>query len=110
MEKIDREKLRELMSLGKVSVIDVLSSQSFLKEHITGSISMPFNELENEGWKKLDRNKIVVPYCAGLNCHASHRAGEILEAAGLKVMVYEGGLEDWKRSGYPMEGASYPSK
>ena len=65
---------------------------------------------EYGGWNKLEQGKPVVPYCAGKTCNASRRAGEILESHGMKVYVYEGGISEWRDSGYPMEGEKYTEK
>ena len=110
MELISKEKLLELMNKDEVTVINVLASFSYKEEHIKGSISMPFNILEDGGWNKLEQGKPVIPYCAGKTCNASRRAGEILESHGMKVYVYEGGLSEWRESGYPMEGEKYTEK
>ena len=44
--------------------------------------------------------------------HATHHEGpgEILESHGMKVYVYEGGISEWRDSGYPMEGEKYTEK
>ncbi len=110
MELISKEKLLEFIKNDEVTVINVLASFAYTEEHIKGSISMPFNIIEDGGWNKLDQKKPVVPYCAGKTCHASRRAGEILESHGMKVYVYEGGISEWRDSGLPMEGEKYNRK
>lgn len=46
----------------------------------------------------------VVVYCGSAHCRRSARAVERLERLGYReVYRYEGGLEDWRRRGLPVE-------
>jgi rhodanese-related sulfurtransferase len=91
-------------------LINVLSEQDFLKEHIPGSINMPVanknfaSQLEELPAIGGDMNHNIVVYCANTQCTASSTAAQTLERAGFtNVQRFEGGMEEWKAAGYPVE-------
>lgn len=101
---IGKEELKLRMDRGSVTVVDVLSRKSFDDLHIKGSIWIPFDQIEMNGWEILDRKKAVVTYCANYNCSASKRAAAIIALHGYEVFAYEGGIQEWADSGLPVEG------
>ncbi|WP_075056451.1 hypothetical protein [Thermogymnomonas acidicola] len=102
---VSRQELWDLMKSGNVVVVNVLSRVSYEDMHIPGgSISIPFDELENGGWRKLDKSKLIITYCHNSNCGASKRAAELIASHGYKVAAYEGGIKEWYESGMPVEG------
>jgi rhodanese-related sulfurtransferase len=45
-----------------------------------------------------------VTYCSSFECEASTIAAQKLDKYGFKnVLEFKGGLEDWKKAGYPTE-------
>lgn len=91
-------------------IIDVLSSDSYAKQHVPGSISIPSGEpqfLERVAEKVPDKETPVVLYCSGPTCDASPEAAERLEEAGYQdVREFRGGLQEWESSGYTFDGRS----
>jgi rhodanese-related sulfurtransferase len=58
-----------------------------------------------KGLEALDANDEIVVYCSNPDCVASVAAFRMLADDGYaKVWRYAGGLEDWKGTGYPLEG------
>ena len=54
----------------------------------------------------LPRNAEIVVYCGGPKCPQSRMAAEKLAKLGYEnVRAYEGGLEEWKGSGFVVEKA-----
>ena len=54
-----------------------------------------------------DKGALVVTYCAGLKCPASHLLGEKLRALGYKnVLEYHEGIEGWVAAGQKVEQAA----
>lgn len=85
-------------------VINVLSADSFNKEHIPGSINIPLESpdfLERVARKVKGKNAEIVVYCAKTECSASERAAEKLTEAGYtRVYDFTGGMKEWKDSGH----------
>jgi rhodanese-related sulfurtransferase len=49
----------------------------------------------------LSREALYVVYCWNASCHASTKTAQRLEALGFKVKELHGGLQDWKKQGFP---------
>lgn len=105
---IKREELKRLIDEGEgFALVNVLERDAYEKEHICGSINMPASEIEAEAPNTLRKDDLVVVYCGGPSCRASGDAVERLESMGyFNVRRYKGGIEEWKKSGYCMEGVS----
>lgn len=73
-------------------------------EHIAGAISPPHREISPDTTAALSKNKLYVAYCWGPGCNGSTRAALGLSALGFHVKELMGGIEYWKREGYPTEG------
>lgn len=82
-----------------VLILNVLPRNEFLKEHITGSVSVPMDEKDFAAQveqKAGSKSSEIVTYCAGPNCDASDKAAENLSRAGFtNVQVYKGGMQEW---------------
>jgi len=102
---VSRDELQDRLRKGDVQLVNVLEPEHFHLGMIHGSIRIPASELE-ERRHELDQFKPVVTYCAGPKCPASSKGAEILLRHGFNVRAYEGGIEDWKAAGLPMESQS----
>lgn len=90
-------------------VINVLTKESYDDCHIKGSINIVLTEFEEKA-KMLDKAKSFVVYCANYECSASRRAFELMRGLGFdNVVAYEGGTEEWRKKGFPTEGACVQS-
>jgi rhodanese-related sulfurtransferase len=104
MRKISENEFKKILKHNPdVVVIDVLSEESYEKEHIPNSINIP---LEDENFISHVQAKIkskdtpIVVYCAGFTCSASTEATSLLEENGYKHVVdFKGGLEEWHKEG-----------
>lgn len=104
MNTITREELTSKIGSPWLQLVNVLAPESYAKIHISGSVSMPRQELENGRWKELDSSKQVVVYCSSYQCDASKAAAQFLEEKGFDVSAYEGGIKEWAEAGLPTEG------
>jgi len=109
VKKISRDELLKLINSGeKFKLVDVLTRESFEKEHIKGSISAPLDNIGKKTAKMLKKADKIVVYCASFDCHASTEAAEKLLSMGYKdVLDYKGGLQDYKEANLPMEGSEH---
>jgi rhodanese-related sulfurtransferase len=51
----------------------------------------------------MDRDSLYVVYCWNASCHASAKTANRLESLGFKVKELHGGLETWRKQGFPTE-------
>lgn len=91
-----------------VHVWNVTTDQYFKGEMIPGSRHVPLDRLP-EALKKASvaKDSAIVVYCAGPKCPASKTAAEQLDALGYSnVSKFEGGIEEWKKSGYEINNCT----
>jgi rhodanese-related sulfurtransferase len=89
-----------------VVVIDARSEAAYLQEHIPQAISFPHATMDAASTSKLDRGVLYVTYCDGIGCNGSTKGALKLAELGFDVKELIGGIEWWKRDGYPTETAS----
>ncbi len=99
-----------LKAKENIIVIDTRSADAYQKEHIPGAFSFPHRAMTQESTQeKLNKNTLYVTYCDGIGCNASTKGALKLSELGYKVKELMGGIEWWKRDGYPVatKNASY---
>ena len=103
-ETISAEGLKEKMDDGEdFTLINVLSSDEYEKEHIPGSINIPYQDIAKH-YKELNKDKEIIVHCSDEFCDASSIAYEKLKKLGFdNVKEFEGGIDEWKENGYPLE-------
>lgn len=103
MRLIDREEVKQKLDRGDdFKLVMVLGEWAYRAKHIPGSLHLDTIE---KALQALDTNDEIVVYCSGPSCVASVAAYRMLTQNGYgNVRRYAGGLEDWERSGYPLEG------
>jgi rhodanese-related sulfurtransferase len=105
MKTISRDELKKMMD-DKVDLvlIDARTHEGFDKGHLPGAVKVPADRLAERAVRKFGKNRTIVTYCSGLSCESSTIAARKLEKLGFTtVLDFKGGLEDWKRAGYPLE-------
>ncbi|MCP9986109.1 MULTISPECIES: rhodanese-like domain-containing protein [Streptomyces] len=103
--EIDSADLRDALEAGQdLVVVDGRSSESYEAEHIPGAISIPHRSISQESLSALSKAPLYVAYCDGIGCNASTKTAIKLATAGFRVKELIGGLDWWKRDGYPTEG------
>lgn len=107
-ETIDLEGLKQRLDDDDSFVINVLSEDSYTKQHIPDTRNVP--EGADDFGDRIrdmvpDREAPIVVYCADEDCQASPRAAEKLVEMGYEnVFDFEGGLQEWKDAGLDVEG------
>ncbi len=86
-----------------ITVVDARWPESFNAEHIPTAISLPLKSLSAETTADLPRDAEYVVYCWDESCRASARVAQRLEQFGFRVKSLHGGLQAWKKQGYPTE-------
>jgi len=104
---ITREALKEKMDAKEdFLLLDVLSAESYQREHLPGAINLPLLRIDAASTAALPKDKEIVVYCGSFECQASPAAARRLEELGFtRVVDFEGGLADWKAAGYPLQSS-----
>ena len=101
-KKISSQQLIELTNKDNAVLIDLRSSDDYSNGRITGSINIPFSEIEDRSHEiKLSDEKSLVLICdAGSQ---SANAGESLKKHGFdNSLILSGGISQWKMDNLPL--------
>lgn len=105
--EIDSWDLAEAQKAGAdLVVLDARSPQAYQREHIAAALSFPHQRMVAEHTAGLRRDALYVVYCDGIGCNASTAGALKLAQLGFQVKELIGGLDWWKRSGFPTQGSS----
>ena len=105
MTTIGRTELEQLISSGRVTVLEALPPAYHAREHIPGALNMPHDRVDELAPVLVpDRAATVAVYCSNLACQNSTMAARRLEELGYTdVRKYAEGKEDWIAAGLPTE-------
>lgn len=90
-----------LINHDKGVVIDIRSQDAFATGHITGSISLPLNDLKNK-IKKIEKYKlqpVIIVCAAGTD---SPKAVATLTEFGFQPQLLNGGIRAWRDAELPL--------
>ncbi|GAA4684329.1 hypothetical protein GCM10023347_44230 [Streptomyces chumphonensis] len=89
---------------GGFVLIDARRPEAYAREHLPGAVSLPHQDITAETTAGLDPDVPCVTYGWGPACNGGTRAAAKLAALGFRVKEMIGGVEYWKRGGYPTQG------
>jgi rhodanese-related sulfurtransferase len=89
-----------------ILVIDARSAEAYAECHIPGAINLPHRTISPATVAALPKDRVLVTYCWSPACNASTKAAAKLSALGFRVKELIGGIEYWRKDGYPVEGAA----
>jgi rhodanese-related sulfurtransferase len=103
MNLISGEELKQKLDRGdKFKLVNALGEWAFNAKHIPGSINI--SKIE-DAKKRLNPGDEIIIYCSNPSCIASIIGYQLLTRMGYKnVRRYAGGIEEWQKAGYPLEG------
>lgn len=84
-------------------LLDARSPDGFAAGHIPGAVNLHHRKMDANTTRAFAKNDVIVVYCAGTYCNASTKGAAKLAALGFRVKELIGGLEGWKKEGYPVE-------
>ena len=101
-KKITPQDLINLTNQDAAQLIDLRSSNEFDDGHITGSINIPYTDLEDRIHEiKKQEDKSLVLICD--TGSQSANAGEVLNKSGLeKTVILSGGIGAWRLDNLPL--------
>jgi rhodanese-related sulfurtransferase len=86
-----------------IVVLDVRSRELYAEAHVAGAINLPYAEIDGEtAAAHVPEGAVAVTYCAGPHCNAATQGALRLAQLGYPVKEMIGGLDYWRRSGYPI--------
>ncbi len=92
---------------GSALFIDARPAGPFREGHVAGARSVPYDGPEAripDGVLTLPRDRTLVVYCEGGDCHSSLGLAKLLHDKGFKdIRVMTGGWAEWTQSGLPAE-------
>ena len=87
--------------------IDARPIEDFDASHITGAISLDYNEFQiiaDNVLANISKDKTIITYCSDSECESSMELGDLIVKKGYKrVFILIDGLPGWKQLGYPIE-------
>ena len=101
LEPVTLRELRELLSKGDVTLLDVRPRAEYDAGHIPGALSIPVAELDRR-LDELPRHREVIAYCRGPYCVFSVEAVGTLRARGYRARRADEGLPEWQADGLPV--------
>ncbi|MBN1164644.1 MAG: hypothetical protein JXB45_08700 [Candidatus Krumholzibacteriota bacterium] len=88
-------------------IIDARTAAQFRKGHIPGAILLDYYQMGyymDHILPYLSPDEPAVLYCAGPLCDDSELlAQELYNMGYMKMLVFKGGMEEWEKSGLPLE-------
>lgn len=97
LPNIDPARARHLIDTGAI-LVDVREASEFARERVPGARNVPLSSLgkvQNAG------ARAVIFHCkSGMRTRTN--AGRLAEAAQGEAYVMEGGIDAWKRAGFPV--------
>jgi rhodanese-related sulfurtransferase len=101
-KKITPQDLINLTNQDAAQLIDLRSSNEFDDGHITGSINIPYTDLEDRIHEiKKQEDKSLVLICD--TGSQSANAGEVLNKSGFeKTVILSGGIGAWRLDNLPL--------
>lgn len=110
--KLELATLKKLYAASAALVIDAREAADYADGHISGALSLPYNDAmaEPERVKKIDpAGRPIVIYCSGGDCELSMDLAKLLVEAGKRrVLVYEGGFPEWQGASLPVTKGANP--
>lgn len=85
-------------------LVDLLPASDYARTHIQGAINIPLEELETKANQWLSHQINIIVYSASPTCHGAEWGQEFLATHGFRVWQLEGGIEEWIKKLYPLEG------
>ena len=103
---ITRDELKRKMDRGEGFVlVDALGTEHYESTHLPGSVSLPYEFVDEAERVLPDKDAEIVVYCMNEGCSASgEEVRELTEMGYTNVRHYSAGKQDWMRAGLPVEG------
>lgn len=106
--KISKEEVLAKIKMGDVVLLNVATAEEYRKLRIKGSLHQHYQDDPEAFSKKAEetfgKDKSFIVYADHFGNLQSFEATQALKQRGIKALNYAGGVQEWHKSGYPMEG------
>lgn len=105
---VDLDQAKALFDDG-VKFIDVRNPRLYARRHVAGAHHLDLKDVYTRDSLSAvaDNDDPIIIYCSGVKCSRSYRASEMAVSWGFsEVYYFRGGIVDWRKAGYPLEGES----
>ncbi|HWR01632.1 MAG TPA: rhodanese-like domain-containing protein [Chlorobaculum sp.] len=106
-DEITLAEAKTLFDGKKACFVDARPEYLFSVSHIKGARSLSssrFFEQIPEFRKQIPAETLIVVYCVNDKCGKAHYVARMLRTNGFRnVRVFEGGIVEWNKAGYPLE-------
>ena len=100
LRKVKAETARKWLELESAVLIDVREPDEYIREHIPQARLVPLSGFNDEDFPG-EHDKIAIVHCrSGSRTQAA--AATILQAGFAEVYQLKGGLQAWRKAGYPV--------
>jgi rhodanese-related sulfurtransferase len=101
-ERVDVQTAREMQRAGD-TIIDVRTSDEYVKGHIAGAINIPIGNLAGD---RLPTGPVLTACSTG---RRGGRAADLLDRAGRTAFSIDGGTKAWAAAGLPIVTGPEPT-
>ncbi len=102
--KVSAGELNDLVSRGKVILVDVRSREAYDRAHLPGALSVPLDELPSRVDELRASQQDIVTYCSGPRGDNGLEAAISLRESGVtRVRALDGGFQRWVALGHVVE-------
>lgn len=107
LQTIGLGEFRTLVEEKKAVILDARAAPFYDQGHVPGALNLARDDFARD-YRKLaprlrpDRDRLIVVYCSGGECHDSKLVASALLSLGFSdVKVFTGGWEQWSQAGLP---------
>ena len=99
--------VKSVQKKNNAVLIDARPYKKYLQSTIPGAIAIPDTDMEQLlGKFPIDKNMKIITFCGGYDCGKSHKVAKKLLSLGYKdILVYAGGVPQWKKDGLSTTGS-----
>ncbi len=108
IELVNAEQVRRILEAGTHVIFDARPAPEYFARALPGAISVPYHEIE---YAFLDARIFLTPqqpvltYCSDPTCDDALLLAFFLRDHGYtNVVLFPGGMSEWRAAGYPVEG------
>lgn len=99
-----------LAACPDIVVLDTRREEAYAEAHVPGALSLKKLLQTDPALAGLDRSKVYITYCDGIGCNGSTKGAYALASRGFQVKEMLGGLDFWKRDGFPLASGAEPGR
>jgi rhodanese-related sulfurtransferase len=91
-------------------VVDSRSRDAYDEAHVPGAVHLHHADIDATTTASFPPDAVLVVYCWGPGCNAATKGARRLAALGFRVKEMIGGIEYWRREGYPVATSGGPER